>query len=195
MPAPSAELAYEAPSSNIFTVLAAQDHSLTDFTKFVVNTRATLNNIDAEFVSAYDSLTKVGEVGVNVTRGNVISAGKEDIIVSGSTAGQARVRIITSPWFIHTPAGNENTMFMVAGGGAYSRQYPGVRQYFNPLNVSIRAAQPTVWGGEGQVKSGTEDDVGSFAGGSTSDNSTSDTSTRKLDTGDVRDIYNQKTDW
>ncbi|AKT93089.1 hypothetical protein [Campylobacter gracilis] len=205
MPAPNENLAYEVPgvvnasgnviASNIFTVLAAQDHSLTDFTKFVVNTRATLNNIDAEFVSAYDSLTKVGEVGVNVTRGNVISAGKEDIIVSGSTAGQARVRIITSPWFIHTPAGNENTMFMVAGGGAYSRQYPGVRQYFNPLNVSIRAAQPTVWGGEGQVKSGIADDVGSFAGGSSSDNSTSDTSTRKLDTGDVRDIYNQKTDW
>lgn len=205
MPAPNENLAYEVPgvlnasgnviASNIFTVLAAQDPSLTDFTKFVVNTRATLNNIDAEFVSAYDSLTKVGEVGVNVTRGNVISAGKEDIIVSGSTAGQARVRIITSPWFIHTPAGNENTMFMVAGGGAYSRQYPGVRQYFNPLNVSIRAAQPTVWGGEGQVKSGIADDVGSFAGGSSSDNSTSDTSTRKLDTGDVRDIYNQKTDW
>ncbi|WP_298020757.1 hypothetical protein, partial [uncultured Campylobacter sp.] len=61
--------------------------------------------------------------------------------------------------------------------------------------VNTRAAKPTVWGGEGQVKSGKEDDVGSFAGGSTSDNSTSDTSTNKLGTGDIRDIYNQKTDW
>ena len=68
-------------------------------------------------------------------------------------------------------------------------------QYFNPLTVNVRAVSPTVWGGEGQVKSGTVDDVGSFAGGSTADNSTSDTSTSKLGTGDIRDIYNQKTDW
>nr|WP_314118906.1 hypothetical protein [uncultured Campylobacter sp.] len=191
MPAPSAELAYEAPNSNIFTVLAAQDHSLTDFTKFVVNTRATLNNIGAEFVSAYTSFTPAS---VSVRRGNVVSDGKEDIDISATAPGQATIRIETNPWLIHTPAGNQRTMFTVADG-AYSSQYSGVPQYFNPLIVNVRAANPTVWGGEGQVKSGTEDDVGSFAGGSTSDNSTSDTSTKKLDTGDVRDIYNQKTDW
>ncbi len=191
MPAPSAELAYEAPNSNIFTVLAAQDPSLTDFTKFVVNTRATLNNIGAEFVSAYTSFTPAS---VSVRRGNVVSDGKEDIDISATAPGQATIRIVTNPWLIHTPAGNQRTMFTVAGG-AYSSQYSGVPQYFNPLIVNVRAANPTVWGGEGQVKSGTEDDVGSFAGGSTSDNSTSDTSTKKLDTGDVRDIYNQKTDW
>ncbi len=191
MPAPSAELAYEAPNSNIFTVLAAQDPSLTDFTKFVVNTRATLNNIGAEFVSAYNSFTTSG---VNIHRGNVVDRGKEDVDIRATVPGQATIRIVTNPWLIHTPAGNQRTMFTVAGG-AYSSQYSGVPQYFNPLIVNVRAANPTVWGGEGQVKSGTEDDVGSFAGGSTSDNSTSDTSTKKLDTGDIRDIYNQKTDW
>jgi len=192
MPAPNADLAYEAPGSNIFTVLAAQDHSLTDFTKFVVNTRATLNNIGAEFVSAYTSFTPTS---VSVRRGNVVSDGREDIDIRATAPGQATIRIETNPWLIHTPAGNQNTMFTVAGGGAYSSRYPGVPQYFNPLTVNVRAARPTVWGGEGQVKSGTKDDVGSFAGGSTSDNSTSDTSTKKLDTGNVRDIYNQKTDW
>ena len=191
MPAPSANLAYEAPGSNIFTVLAAQDSSLTDFTKFVVNTQATLNNIGAEFVSAYNSFTTSG---VNIHRGNVVDRGKEDVDIRATVPGQATIRIVTNPWLIHTPAGNQRTMFTVAGG-AYSSQYSGVPQYFNPLVVNVRAANPTVWGGEGQVKSGTEDDVGSFAGGSTSDNSTSDTSTKKLDTGDVRDIYNQKTDW
>ena len=193
MPAPSAELAYEAPGSNIFTVLAAQDHSLTDFTKFVVNTRATLNNIGAEFVSAYTSFTPTG---VTVRRGNVVSGGKEDIAIQATVPGQARIRIETNPWLIHTPAENQRTMFTVPPTtGAYSSRFPGVPQYFNPLTVNVRAVRPTVWGGEGQVKSGTEDDVGSFAGGSTSDNSTSDTSTNKLGTGDIRDIYNQKTDW
>nr|WP_314375262.1 hypothetical protein [uncultured Campylobacter sp.] len=193
MPAPSAELAYEAPGSNIFTVLAAQDHSLTDFTKFVVNTRATLNNIGAEFVSAYTSFTPTG---VTVRRGNVVSGGKEDIAIQATVPGQARIRIETNPWLIHTPAENQRTMFTVPPTtGAYSSRFPGVPQYFNPLTVNVRAVRPTVWGGEGQVKSGTEDDVGSFAGGSTSDNSTSDTSTSKLGTGDIRDIYNQKTDW
>ena len=192
MPAPNADLAYEAPGSNIFTVLAAQDSSLTDFTKFVVNTRATLNDIGAEFVSAYTSFTPTS---VSVRRGNVVSDGREDIDIRATAPGQATIRIETNPWLIHTPAGNQNTMFTVAGGGAYSSRYPGVPQYFNPLTVNVRAARPTVWGGEGQVKSGTKDDVGSFAGGSTSDNSTSDTSTKKLDTGNVRDIYNQKTDW
>ena len=86
-------------------------------------------------------------------------------------------------------------MFTANDGGAYSKKYPGVRQYYNPLRVHIKQSKPTVWGGEGQVKSGIADDVGSFAGGSSSDNSTSDTSTRILDSGDVRDIYNQKTDW
>ena len=191
MPAPSAELAYEAPGSNIFTVLAAQDHSLTDFTKFVVNTRATLNNIGAEFVSAYTSFTPTG---VTVRRGNVVSGGKEDIAIQATVPGQARIRIETNPWLIHTPAENQRTMFTVPPTtGAYSSRFPGVPQYFNPLTV--RAVRPTVWGGEGQVKSGTVDDVGSFAGGSTADNSTSDTSTSKLGTGDIRDIYNQKTDW
>ena len=193
MPAPSAELAYEAPNSNIFTVLAAQDRSLTDFTKFVVNTRATLNNIGAEFVSAYTSFTPTG---VTVRRGNVVSGGKEDIAIQATVPGQARIRIETNPWLIHTPAGNQRTMFTVPPTtGAYSSRFPGVPQYFNPLTVNVRAVSPTVWGGEGQVKSGTEDDVGSFAGGSASDNSTSDTSTSKLGTGDIRDIYNQKTDW
>lgn len=193
MPAPSAELAYEAPSSNIFTVLAAQDPSLTDFTKFVVNTRATLNNIGAEFVSAYTSFTPTG---VTVRRGNVVSGGKEDIAIQATAPGQARIRIETNPWLIHTPAENQRTMFTVPPTiGAYSSRFPGVPQYFNPLTVNVRAVRPTVWGGEGQVKSGTEDDVGSFAGGSTSDNSASDTSTSKLGTGDIRDIYNQKTDW
>lgn len=193
MPAPSAELAYEAPGSNIFTVLAAQDHSLTDFTNFVVNTRATLNNIGAEFVSAYTSFTPTG---VTVRRGNVVSGGKEDIAIQATVPGQARIRIETNPWLIHTPAGNQRTMFTVPSTtGAYSSRFPGVPQYFNPLTVNVRAVRPTVWGGEGQVKSGTEDDVGSFAGGSASDNSTSDTSTSKLGTGDIRDIYNQKTDW
>ena len=193
MPAPSAELAYEAPNSNIFTVLAAQDRSLTDFTKFVVNTRATLNNIGAEFVSAYTSFTPTG---VTVRRGNVVSGGKEDIAIQATVPGQARIRIETNPWLIHTPAENQRTMFTVPPTtGAYSSRFPGVPQYFNPLTVNVRAVRPTVWGGEGQVKSGTEDDVGSFAGGSTADNSTSDTSTSKLGTGDIRDIYNQKTDW
>lgn len=193
MPAPSAELAYEAPGSNIFTVLAAQDHSLTDFTKFVVNTRATLNNIGAEFVSAYTSFTPTG---VTVRRGNVVSGGKEDIAIQATVPGQARIRIETNPWLIHTPAENQRTMFTVPPTtGAYSSRFPGVPQYFNPLTVNVRAVRPTVWGGEGQVKSGTVDDVGSFAGGSTADNSTSDTSTSKLGTGDIRDIYNQKTDW
>jgi len=193
MPAPSAELAYEAPGSNIFTVLAAQDPSLTDFTKFVVNTRATLNNIGAEFVSAYTSFTPTG---VTVRRGNVVSGGKEDIAIQATVPGQARIRIETNPWLIHTPAENQRTMFTVPPTtGAYSSRFPGVPQYFNPLTVNVRAVSPTVWGGEGQVKSGTVDDVGSFAGGSTADNSTSDTSTSKLGTGDIRDIYNQKTDW
>ena len=193
MPAPSAQLAYEAPGSNIFTVLAAQDPSLTDFTKFVVNTRATLNNIGAEFVSAYTSFTPTG---VTVRRGNVVSGGKEDIAIQATVPGQARIRIETNPWLIHTPAENQRTMFTVPPTtGAYSSRFPGVPQYFNPLTVNVRAVRPTVWGGEGQVKSGTEDDVGSFAGGSTADNSTSDTSTSKLGTGDIRDIYNQKTDW
>lgn len=195
MPAPSAELAYEAPSSNIFTVLAAQDHSLTDFTKFVVNTKATLNNIDEEFVSDYDSLTKVGDVNVDISRANVVENGRENITISGTAAGHATIRIITNPWLIHTPALNDKTMFTIGGGGAYSKKYPGVRQYYNPLRVHIKQSKPTVWGGEGQIKSGTVDDVGSFAGGSTADNSTSDTSTSKLGTGDIRDIYNQKTDW
>ena len=193
MPAPSAELAYEAPNSNIFTVLAAQDRSLTDFTKFVVNTRASLNNIGVEFVSAYTSFTPTG---VTVRRGNVVSGGKEDIAIQATAPGQATIRIETNPWLIHTPAGNQKTMFTVPPTtGAYSSRFPGVPQYFNPLTVNVRAVRPTVWGGEGQVKSGTEDDVGSFAGGSTADNSTSDTSTSKLGTGDIRDIYNQKTDW
>lgn len=193
MPAPSAQLAYEAPGSNIFTVLAAQDPSLTDFTKFVVNTRATLNNIGAEFVSAYTSFTPTG---VTVHRGNVVSYGKENIAIQATAPGQATIRIETNPWLIHTPAENQRTMFTVPPTtGAYSSRFPGVPQYFNPLTVNVRAVSPTVWGGEGQVKSGTEDDVGSFAGGSTSDNSTSDTSTSKLGTGDIRDIYNQKTDW
>ena len=195
MPAPNENLAYEAPSSNIFTVLAAQDHSLTDFTKFVVNTKATLNNIDEEFVSDYDSLTKVGDVNVDISRANVVENGRENITISGTAAGHATIRIITNPWLIHTPALSDKTMFTIGGGGAYSKKYPGVRQYYNPLRVHIKQSKPTVWGGEGQIKSGTEDDVGSFAGGSSSDNSTSDTSTKILDTGDTRDIYNQKIDW
>lgn len=204
MPAPSDSLAYEVPvanvsgkvkASNIFTVLAAQDRSLTDFTKFVVNTKATLNNIDEEFVSDYDSLTKVGDVNVDISRANVVKNGRENITISGTAAGHATIRIITNPWLIHTPALNDKTMFTANDGGAYSKKYPGVRQYYNPLRVHIKQSKPTVWGGEGQVKSGIADDVGSFAGGSSSDNSTSDTSTRILDSGDVRDIYNQKTDW
>lgn len=205
MPAPNENLAYEAPvvidssnkvkASNIFTVLAAEDHSLTDFTKFVVNTRATLNDIGTEFVSAYDSLAKEGDVKVDVQRGNVVSNGQENITISSNAAGHATIRIITNPWLIHTPALNDKTMFTANDGGAYSKKYPGVRQYYNPLRVHIKQSKPTVWGGEGQVKSGIADDVGSFAGGSSSDNSTSDTSTRILDSGDVRDIYNQKTDW
>jgi len=205
MPAPNENLAYEAPvvidssnkvkASNIFTVLAAEDHSLTDFTKFVVNTRATLYDIGTEFVSAYDSLAKEGDVKVDVQRGNVVSYGQENITISSNAAGHATIRIITNPWLIHTPALNDKTMFTANDGGAYSKKYPGVRQYYNPLRVHIKQSKPTVWGGEGQVKSGIADDVGSFAGGSSSDNSTSDTSTRILDSGDVRDIYNQKTDW
>lgn len=205
MPAPNENLAYEAPvvidssnkvkASNIFTVLAAEDHSLTDFTKFVVNTRATLNDIGTEFVSAYDSLAKEGDVKVDVQRGNVVSYGQENITISSNAAGHATIRIITNPWLIHTPALNDKTMFTANDGGAYSKKYPGVRQYYNPLRVHIKQSKPTVWGGEGQVKSGIADDVGSFVGGSSSDNSTSDTSTRILDSGDVRDIYNQKTDW
>jgi hypothetical protein len=205
MPAPNENLAYEAPvvidssnkvkASNIFTVLAAKDRSLTDFTKFVVNTKATLNNIDEEFVSDYDSLTKVGDVNVDISRANVVKNGRENITISGTAAGHATIRIITNPWLIHTPALNDKTMFTANDGGAYSKKYPGVRQYYNPLRVHIKQSKPTVWGGEGQVKSGIADDVGSFAGGSSSDNSTSDTSTRILDSGDVRDIYNQKTDW
>ncbi len=204
MPAPSDSFAYEVPvanasgkvkASNIFTVLAAEDHSLTDFTKFVVNTRATLNDIGTEFVSAYDSLAKEGDVKVDVQRDNVVSNGQENITISSNAAGHATIRIITNPWLIHTPALNDKTMFTANDGGAYSKKYPGVRQYYNPLRVHIKQSKPTVWGGEGQVKSGIADDVGSFAGGSSSDNSTSDTSTRILDSGDVRDIYNQKTDW
>ena len=204
MPAPSDSFAYEVPvvnasgkvkASNIFTVLAAEDRSLIDFTKFVVNTKATLNNIDEEFVSDYDSLTKVGDVNVDISRANVVKNGRENITISGTAAGHATIRIITNPWLIHTPALNDKTMFTANDGGAYSKKYPGVRQYYNPLRVHIKQSKPTVWGGEGQVKSGIADDVGSFAGGSSSDNSTSDTSTRILDSGDVRDIYNQKTDW
>mgnify|MGYP000898652842 CR=1 FL=1 len=204
MPAPSDSFAYEVPvanasgkvkASNIFTVLAAEDRSLTDFTKFVVNTRATLNDIGTEFVSAYDGLAKEDDVKVDVQRGNVVSNGQENITISSNAAGYATIRIITNPWLIHTPALNDKTMFTANDGGAYSKKYPGVRQYYNPLRVHIKQSKPTVWGGEGQVKSGIADDVGSFAGGSSSDNSTSDTSTRILDSGDVRDIYNQKTDW
>ena len=204
MPAPSDSFAYEVPvvnasgkvkASNIFTVLAAEDHSLTDFTKFVVNTKATLNDIGTEFVSAYDSLAKEGDAKVDVQRGNVVSNGQENITISSNAAGHATIRIITNPWLIHTPALNDKTMFTANDGGAYSKKYPGVRQYYNPLRVHIKQSKPTVWGGEGQVKSGIADDIGSFAGGSSSDNSTSDTSTRILDSGDVRDIYNQKTDW
>nr|WP_315113800.1 hypothetical protein [uncultured Campylobacter sp.] len=205
MPAPNENLAYEAPvvidssnnvkASNIFTVLAAEDRSLIDFTKFVVNTKATLKDIGAEFVSAYDSLAKEGDVEVNIGREKKVKKGKENITISSNAAGYATIRIITNPWLIHTPALNDKTMFTANDGGAYSKKYPGVRQYYNPLRVHIKQSKPTVWGGEGQVKSGIADDVGSFAGGSSSDNSTSDTSTRILDSGDVRDIYNQKTDW
>ncbi|WP_297949349.1 hypothetical protein [uncultured Campylobacter sp.] len=205
MPAPNENLAYEAPvvidssnkvkGSNIFTVLAAEDRSLIDFTKFVVNTKATLKDIGAEFVSAYDSLAKEGDVEVNIGREKKVKKGKENITISSNAAGHATIRIITNPWLIHTPALNDKTMFTANDGGAYSKKYPGVRQYYNPLRVHIKQSKPTVWGGEGQVKSGIADDVGSFAGGSSSDNSTSDTSTRILDSGDVRDIYNQKTDW
>nr|WP_314072442.1 hypothetical protein [uncultured Campylobacter sp.] len=204
MPAPSDSFAYEVPvvnasgkvkASNIFTVLAAEDHSLIDFTKFVVNTKTTLKDIGAEFVSAYDSLAKEGDVEVNIRREKEVKKGKENITISSKAAGHATIRIITNPWLIHTPALNDKTMFTANDGGAYSKKYPGVRQYYNPLRVHIKQSKPTVWGGEGQVKSGIADDVGSFAGGSSSDNSTSDTSTRILDSGDVRDIYNQKTDW
>lgn len=204
MPAPSDSFAYEVPvvnasgkvkASNIFTVLAAEDHSLIDFTKFVVNTKTTLKDIGAEFVSAYDSLAKEGDVEVNIRREKEVKKGKENITISSNAAGHATIRIITNPWLIHTPALNDKTMFTANDGGAYSKKYPGVRQYYNPLRVHIKQSKPTVWGGEGQVKSGIADDVGSFAGGSSSDNSTSDTSTRILDSGDVRDIYNQKTDW
>ena len=79
----------------------------------------------------------------------------------------------------------------------YARPYlnAGVPQYYNYFIVNVLNNTTDQWGGEGQVKSGKEDDVGSFAGGSDSSNSTSDTSTRILDTGNARDIYNQRIDW
>ena len=191
MPAPSPDLSYEAPASNIFTVLAEQDHGLTDFTKFVINTKRSVNSIKEEYVGAYDA---VPSEKINVRRSSSFVDGKENLIISAETAGKTTVRILTNPWFIYTPAKQDPRM-LTANKKFYASKYSGVPQYFNFFVVDVRAINPNVWGGEGHVKSGKEDDVGSFAGGSDSSNSTSDTSTRILDTGNARDIYNQRIDW
>lgn len=191
MPAPSPDLSYEAPASNIFTVLAEQDRSLTDFTKFVINTKRSVNSIKEEYVGAYDA---VPSEKINIRRSSSFVDGKENLIISAETAGKTTVRILTNPWFIYTPAKQDPRM-LTANKKFYASKYSGVPQYFNFFVVDVRAINPNVWGGEGHVKSGKEDDVGSFAGGSDSSNSTSDTSTRILDTGNARDIYNQRIDW
>lgn len=191
MPAPSPDLSYEAPASNIFTVLAEQDRSLTDFTKFVINTKRSVNSIKEEYVGAYDA---VPSEKINIRRSSSFVDGKENLIISAGTAGKTTVRILTNPWFIYTPAKQDPRM-LTANKKFYASKYSGVPQYFNFFVVDVRAINPNVWGGEGHVKSGKEDDVGSFAGGSDSSNSTSDTSTRILDTGNARDIYNQRIDW
>ena len=193
MPAPSPAFSYEVPSSNIFTDLAALDSSLTDFSGFVTNTQKIPNDIISEFVSRYSPSPSTG---IDIGRSHSLASGQETMNLRANEVGSTTIRIVTDPWLIYTPNGGEAMMKTLPPAvGDYAKIYSGVPQYYNYFLVKIINAAADQWGGEGQVKSGKEDDVGSFAGGSDSSNSTSDTSTRILDTGNARDMYNQRIDW
>ena len=193
MPAPSPAFSYEVPSSNIFTDLATLDSSLTDFSGFVTNTQKIPNDIISEFVSRYSPSPSKG---IDIGRSHSLASGQETMNLRANEVGSTTIRIVTDPWLIYTPNGGEAMMKTLPPAvGDYATIYSGVPQYYNYFLVKIINAAADQWGGEGQVKSGKEDDVGSFAGGSDSSNSTSDTSTRILDTGNARDMYNQRIDW
>lgn len=193
MPAPSPAFSYEVPSSNIFTDLAALDKSLTDFSGFVTNTQKIPNDIKSEFVSRYSPSPSVG---IDIGRSHSLASGQETMNLRANEVGSTTIRIVTDPWLIYTPNGGETMMRTLPPEvGDYATIYSGVPQYYNYFLVRVINVAADQWGGEGHVKSGKEDDVGSFAGGSDSSNSTSDTSTRILDTGNARDIYNQRIDW
>ena len=195
VPVPQPDLGYEAPSANIFAVLADMDNTLGNFNGFVTNTQKVPNDIGVEFASRYSAIPSVG---ISISRTRTLTAGSENINFRANDVGKTTVRVVTDPWLIYTPNNGDVIMrTLPTENSDYARPYlnAGVPQYYNYFIVNVLNNTTDQWGGEGHVKSGKEDDVGSFAGGSDSSNSTSDTSTRILDTGNARDIYNQRIDW
>lgn len=180
-------LPYLAPAGTIFDTLS-NINPRPDTSKFLVNTFRiySANDIERLFVNRY--LPENG--GVDADRQSQTNAGIENVTFTAAQKGKTKVQVITNPWLIYTP-NDGNTRIWV--NDKINTGLAGVPQYYNFFYVNFRNAG--TWGGEGGVKSGTEDDVGSFAGGKELDDIARDKGQMGTDTGEKRSIHNQRIDW
>ncbi len=181
------DLRYLVPNGTIFNALNIAVPNA-DTSKFITNTLQRYNsgNIQQYFVSQY----LPENAGIRSSRDDKTTDGVENTTFTAGRKGTTRVEVITNPWLIYTPTDGNSRIWI---NGGINTGYTGAPQYFNYFFVQFLNAG--TWGGEGGVKSGTEDDVGSFAGGNDLKDTAGDSGQMTTDTGEKRTIRNQRIDW
>ena len=181
------DLRYLVPNGTIFNALNIAVPNA-DTSKFITNTLQRYNsgNIQQYFVSQY----LPENAGIRSSRDDKTTDGVENTTFAAARKGTTRVEVITNPWLIYTPTDGNSRIWI---NGGINTGYTGAPQYFNYFFVQFLNAG--TWGGEGGVKSGTEDDVGSFAGGNDLKDTAGDSGQMTTDTGEKRTIRNQRIDW
>ena len=181
------DLRYLVPNGTIFNALNIAVPNA-DTSKFITNTLQRYNsgNIQQYFVSQY----LPENAGIRSSRDDKTTDGVENTTFTAGRKGTTRVEVITNPWLIYTPTDGNSRIWI---NGGINTGYTGAPQYFNYFFVQFLNAG--TWGGEGGVKSSTEDDVGSFAGGNDLKDTAGDSGQMTTDTGEKRTIRNQRIDW
>ena len=152
-----------APTGTIFDQLSNEAFRANGF---VINEldNYTTTNINREFVSAYNpekpSITK--------TRENRTQNGIENTTYNSQSTINTRVRVLTQPWLIYTPAKSLQRVFVDSVGTNC------VAQYYNYFD--IRFSPQGDWGGHGKRKSD-GDVVGNFV---VADDDLNKTSSKKM---------------
>lgn len=147
---------------------------------FVINEddNYTATNILNEFVSEYKPESSI----ITSTRDGFTQGGVENTSYNSQQVVSGRVRVLTNPWLIYTPA-DSNTQIFVDSINAN-----GIPQYYNYFK--LRFAIQGNWGGHGKRKSD-GDVVGNFI---VTDDDLNRTSPRK-NTKDINLNSGSRMDW
>ncbi|MDA3055741.1 MULTISPECIES: hypothetical protein [unclassified Campylobacter] len=147
---------------------------------FVINEddNYTAANILSEFVSAYNPESSI----ITSARDGFTQGGVENTSYNSQQVVSGRVRVLTNPWLIYTPA-DSNTQIFVDSINAN-----GIPQYYNYFK--LRFAIQGNWGGHGKRKSD-GDVVGNFI---VTDDDLNRTSPRK-NTKDINLNSGSRMDW